>query len=62
MTLKSDAKFEQKLMSCFQTNKNFVNFDLKVKQICTLIGAFCAKYIKFDLKKYRGLVFHDTEE
>ena len=27
MTLKSDAKFEQKLMSCFQTNKNFVNFD-----------------------------------
>ena len=23
---------------------------------------FCAKYITFDLKKYRGVIFHDTEE
>ena len=27
-----------------------------------MIGPFCAKYITFDLKKYRGVVFHDTEE
>ena len=34
----------------------------KVSKMCTLIGPFCAKYITFDLKKYRGVIFHDTEE
>ena len=34
----------------------------KVSKICTLIGPFHAKYITFDLKKYRGVIFHDTEE
>ena len=31
-------------------------------QICTLIGSFCWKYIKFQLKKYRGVFSHGTEE
>ena len=31
-------------------------------QICTLIGSFCWKYIKFQLKKYRRIMSHDTEE
>ena len=31
-------------------------------EICTLIGSFSAKYIIIDLKKYRGVIFHDTEE
>ena len=34
----------------------------KVSKISTLIGSFCAKYIMFHLKKYRGVIFHDTEE
>ena len=34
----------------------------KVSKICTLIVSFCAKYITFDLKKYRGVIFHDTEK
>ena len=34
----------------------------KVSKICTLIAPFRAKYIIFDLKKYRGIIFHDTEE
>ena len=34
----------------------------KVSKICTLIGPFRAKYITFDLKKYRWVIFHDTEE
>ena len=29
---------------------------------CTLIGPLYAKYITFDLKKYRGVIFYDTEE
>ena len=27
MTLKSDAKFEEKLICCFKNDKNLVNFD-----------------------------------
>ena len=33
---------------------------LEILKIFTLIGSFCAKYITFDLKKYRGVIFHDT--
>ena len=28
MTLKNDAKFEEKLICCFKNDKNLVNFDL----------------------------------
>ena len=35
---------------------------LKIFKICTLICSFCAKYVTFDLKRYRGVIFHDTEE
>ena len=35
---------------------------VKFHQICTLIGSFCWKYIKFQLKKYRGVLSHDTEK
>ena len=28
MTLKSDAKFEEKLICCFKNDKNLVNFEL----------------------------------
>ena len=26
------------------------------------MGSFCAKHILFELKKYRGVIFHETEE
>ena len=26
------------------------------------MGSFSAKYILFELKKYRGVIFHETEE
>ena len=35
---------------------------VKFHQICTLIGFFCWKYIKFQLKRYRGVMSPDTEE
>ena len=35
---------------------------LKVSKIFTLMGSFWAKYILFELKKYRGVIFHGTEE
>ena len=34
----------------------------KISKICTLMSCFWPKYIMFELKKYRGVIFHDTEE
>ena len=47
-----------------KNDKNLMNFDprTQVSKIGALIGPFRAKYITFDLKKYRGVTFHDTEE
>ena len=42
--------------------QNFRPAHVKFHQICSLIGLFCWKYIKFQLKKYRGVMSHDTEE
>ena len=65
MNLKSDAEFKEKLIYCFKNDKNLVNFDpstQKVSQICTFIVSYCAKYLMFELKKYKGVIFHDTEK
>ena len=35
---------------------------VKFHQICTLIGSLCWKSIKFQLKKYRGVMSYDTEK
>ena len=34
----------------------------KVPKICPLMGSFWTKYKMFALKRYRGVIFHDTEE
>ena len=64
MILKSEAKFEEKpIICCFKNDKNLVNFDpsIQVSEICSVICPFCAKYVTFDQKKCRGVVFNDTE-
>ena len=46
-------------------HKEFDRFwpeQLKVSKIFTLTGSFWVKYILFELKKYRGVIFHDIEE
>ena len=35
--------------------------DLQVSKTCTFICSYWAKYLKFEIKKYRGVIFHDTE-
>ena len=64
MILKSDAKFEEKLICCFKNNKAFVSFAWVLKSLKNLemIGSFCAKDITFNLKKYRGVILHKAEE
>ena len=34
----------------------------KVSKMFTLMGSFWAKYILFELEKYRRVIFHDTEK
>ena len=117
VTLKIDAKFEEKLICCLKNDKNSVKFDpstrkslklalsfapickvfnvwpkkvgewckiwrgidssfqnwheefdefwpkhLKVLKTFILMCSFWAKYILFELKKYRGVIFNETEE
>ena len=64
MILKSDAKFEEKPICCFKNDKNLVNFDLSTQfsKICSVICPFHAKYITFGQKKYKEVIFNDTEE
>ena len=65
MTLKSDAKFKEKLTCGFKHDmRNLVNFypTIQKSENFTLMGSFCPKYMRFELKKYRGVMFHDTKQ
>ena len=50
--LNSGAKFEEKPIFCFEIDKNLENFDPSTKK--------SKKYITFDLKKYRGVIFRSS--
>ena len=60
MTLKSDAKFKEKLMCGFKCDmRNFVNFHPtteKSKKFASM-GYFCPKYMRFELKNTQELSF-----
>ena len=65
MTLKSDAKFEEKLtLGSKNDTRYLVNFHLTTQKSkhFTSMGYFCPKYMRFELKKYKGVIFHDTEQ
>ena len=60
MTLKSDAKFKEKLTCGFKYDmRNFVNFHptTQKSQNFTLIAYFCLKYTRFELKNTEELSF-----
>ena len=65
MTMKSDAKFLEKLTLGFKNDmKSLVNFHpttQKSKNFSSM-GYFFPKYMRVGLKKYRGVIFHDTEQ
>ena len=64
MTLKNDVKFEEKLTCGFKYNMgNLVDFHpttQKSKNFTSMVY-FCPKYLKLELKKYKGVIFHDTD-
>ena len=63
MTLKSDAKFEEKLICCFRNDKKLVNFNPSTRKSrknalgSSVIDSFCAKYVMFELKSTKDLPF-----
>ena len=66
MKLKRDTKFGEESTYRFKIDiRNLTNFDLstqKDSKFFTLMGSFWAKYILFELKKYRGVIFYENEE
>ena len=54
-------KFEGKLICCFKNDKNLVNFDPNSQKSQNLHFDWSFP-IMFDLKKCRGVMFHDTKE
>ena len=65
MTLKTGAKFKEKLTFGFKYDmRNFQNFHPTTQKFENFasMGSFCPKYIRFELKTYRGVIFHDTEQ
>ena len=65
MTLKSDEKFQGKMNCGFKYGMmNLVYFQPTTpkSENVTSMGSFCPKYIRFELKKYRGAIFHNTEQ
>ena len=60
MTLNSDAKFKEKLTCGFKYDiRNLVNFHpaTQKSENFTLMDYFCPKYMRFELKKYRGFIY-----
>ena len=65
MTLKSDAKVEEKLTHFFKNDmSNLVDFTegVKILKFCTLMGLFCPKYIMIQVKIFIGVMGDDTGE
>ena len=63
MTLKSDKKFKEKLARSFKYDiRNLVSFHpiIQKSKTFSLMGYF-AQYMRFELEKHRGVIFHDTE-
>ena len=62
ITLKNDAKFEGELICSLKNDVgNLADFDITL-EICTLMIFFWSKYTMFELKKYRGVIPHYTED
>ena len=65
MTMKNGAKFEDELTCHFKIHLmigDCLPEPFKVSKMFILMGYFWAKYILIELKKYRGIIFHETEE
>ena len=65
MTLKSDAKFIEKLSCGFKydmSNCWIFTQPQKCLEIAFRWAFFCTKNVRFELQKYREVIYHDTEQ
>ena len=64
MSLKSNAKFQERLTFGFKYDKNLVNFHPTNQESENFLsmGSFYPKYKRFELQKYREVLFHDIEQ
>ena len=64
MTLKSDAKIKENMTCGFNYDtKKLVNFHPTTQKSknFTLMSDFCLQNMRFELKKYNGVIFNNTE-
>ena len=59
MTLKNDARFQEKLTCRFKYDRNLVNFHpgTQKSETFTSMSSFCPKYVRFQLKNTEVLFF-----
>ena len=65
MTLKSDAKFKAKQTCGFKYDmRNLLYFHptTQKSENFFLMGSFCPNYTRFEIQKYRGVIFHVIEQ
>ena len=62
MKLKRDAKFGEESTNRLKIGIIWQMLTWALEKIFTLMGSLWAKCILFELKKYRGVIFHETEE
>ena len=65
MTLRSYANFEEKLTSGLKKGMKIWKIftrALESVKIGTLMGYFCPKEKRYDLRIYRGVLCHDNEK
>ena len=65
MTLKSYANFEEKLTFGLKKTREIWQIftrALEIVKIGTLMGSFCPKQKRYDLKICRGVMCHGNEE
>ena len=62
MKMKRDAKLTFFFLNWRKQFDKFWHEPSKVSNIFTLIGSLWEKYISIELKKYRGVIFHENEE
>ena len=64
-TLKSDVKFKEKLTRGFKyIMRNLVSSHPTTQKSESFfrMGTFCTKYTRFELEKYRWVIFHKNEQ
>ena len=64
VTVKNDAKFEKgkSVQNWHEEFNKFWHGHSKISKICTLMGCLWPRYIIFELRKYRGVMFESNQD